>query len=280
METSQQELDRGTSQEHMRCPSCGGLNRADAEWCGQCLRRFAPRPEPEPEPSPEALEEAPDNPGPRQLDAGAAPEEAWVAQPGGSAYASYIDTATDSDSEAPDVPAVPSKPPPPEAVGTKRGAFTVTETGVVWTCRSCDTENPLALSTCSVCGTRFADTVNEEASTRVERDPNTVAMISLFFPGAGHGYLGSWGQAVARGVLSIWVIFTAVMGIIQKSGLITVVFGFTALGLWLLAAHDSYREAQHNPTAVILKGKTFMYLVLGLLFLLMVLLMGAGIRAS
>jgi hypothetical protein len=26
----------------VRCPSCGGLNALDADWCGQCNRRFRP----------------------------------------------------------------------------------------------------------------------------------------------------------------------------------------------------------------------------------------------
>jgi len=31
--------------ELVRCPSCGSLNDADAEWCGQCHARFEPEPE-------------------------------------------------------------------------------------------------------------------------------------------------------------------------------------------------------------------------------------------
>jgi hypothetical protein len=30
----------------VRCPACGGLNPTRADWCGQCLRRFAPEPSP------------------------------------------------------------------------------------------------------------------------------------------------------------------------------------------------------------------------------------------
>ena len=48
----------------------------------------------------------------------------------------------------------------------------------------------------------------------------------------------------------------------------------------MLSAHDAYREASHEPKSVILKGQTFMYVVLGLLMLLIVLLMGAGMKAS
>ena len=37
--------------ETKRCPHCGGSNPVDAEWCGQCLERFTPKPAPEPEPA-------------------------------------------------------------------------------------------------------------------------------------------------------------------------------------------------------------------------------------
>ena len=207
-----------------------------------------------------------------------------------SAYAAYIDDGRAAAlipvpaAPAPEgAPAVPeAKTPPPEAVGTKRGAFKVTPEGIVWTCKSCDTDNPIALQACGVCGTQFANTLREEKSTRVERDPGTVAMFSLFMPGAGHAYMGMWGQAIARGILQIWVLFTTLMGALQKGGstVIVMVFGMASVALWALAAHDAYREATHEPKSVILKGRAFMYVVLGLLMVLIVLLMGAGMKAT
>ena len=286
METSQRELDSTTQQEHMRCPSCGGLNRAGADWCGQCLRRFTAPPAPVSEAPPEEMiAPAVETPAPATAPVA---EQAPVADPAPSAYAAYID----DDQAAAVLEAVPggfdgtelpaAKPPPPEMVGTERGAFKVRPTGIVWTCKSCDTENPLALQICSVCGTQFANTLKEEKPKTTERDPGTVAMYSLFMPGAGHAYMGMWGQAIARGILQVWVLFTAMMGAIQKGGsnIIVIVFGLASVVLWALAAHDAYREATHEPKAVILKGRAFMYLVLGLLVLLIVLLMGAGMKAS
>lgn len=106
-----------------------------------------------------------------------------------------------------------------------------------------------------------------------------VALYSLFFPGAGHWYLDMRGQAVARGVLSVWVIFTALLAAIQGSLLLAIPFAIAAFALWVLAAHDSYREARGETGAVILKGRMFMYIVFGLLLLMVVLLVGAGLRA-
>lgn len=245
--------------ETKRCPHCGGSNPVNAEWCGQCLERFV---EPEPEPVPEAIAEAPA--------AVQGAEEDMALAAGASAAA----TAAPTDATAAQTP-----PPPTAAVGTKHGAFTVREQGVVWTCDRCETENPLDTPICEVCGTSFAEVMRPKVE-RPERDPGTAALVSLFFPGAGHAYLGLWGQGIARGVLSLWVLFVVLVSVLQKgsgSGLIAATFGLVAFGLWAAAAHDAYREARHEESAVLLKGKVFLYLVLGLLALLMALLVGAGL---
>jgi len=41
---------------------------------------------------------------------------------------------------------------------------------------------------------------------RAEHDPGTAAVWSLLLLGAGHAYSGLWGQAIARGVVSLWEI--------------------------------------------------------------------------
>lgn len=242
--------------ETKRCPHCGGSNPVNAEWCGQCHQRFV---EPEPEPVPET---------PPVVAAAVQGAEGDVAVAGEAIAA-----------EASGAPGVLGPPPPTAAVGTRHGSFTVREQGVVWTCDRCDNENPLDSPVCAVCGTSFAEVMRPPVE-RVERDPGTAAMISLFFPGAGHGYLGMWGQAIARGVLSLWVLFVVLVSVLQRgagSTLIAVTFGLAAFALWAIAAHDAYREAQHQESAVLLKGKVFLYLVLGLLALLMVLLVSAGL---
>ncbi len=242
--------------ETKRCSHCGGLNAVTADWCGQCLERFTPKPAP--------VDAAPP-----------APVEGQFLAP--QAPGSTLTAPQPSNAEA-----TSTEPPPAAAVGTTRGAFTVREHGVVWTCSRCDTENPLDSQICSVCGTSFAEVVRPKVE-RPERDPGTAALVSLFLPGAGHGYLGLWGQAVARAVLSLWVIFVVVISLLQRgqagSTLISGVFGLAATGLWAVAAHDAYREARNEQSLVLLKGKGFLYVVLGLLVLLLVLLMSSGLRA-
>jgi hypothetical protein len=239
--------------ERIRCPNCGALNAADAEWCNQCLTVFSPQ-EPEPEPEPEAE-----------------PARAEVAVPVAPA-GSDVALASDPDT----APAAPAQP-----VATKTvGAFTVSDAGITWTCSVCDSVNPLDASVCGVCGALFAETVREKPEV-VERDPNMAAMLSLFFPGAGHAYIGQWGQATARGIISLWALLVVTIAVFSKdqpgSKTIALIFGLVAIGLWLLAAHDAYREAKHEPQQVILKGRVFLYLVLALLTLLMGLLMATSL---
>lgn len=173
--------------------------------------------------------------------------------------------------------------PPAAAVGTERGAFKVTEHGIVWRCVRCDSENPVDASVCSTCGAPIGETLRPPEPERPQRDPNTVALVSLFFPGAGHAYIGMWGQAIARASISLWVIFTALMGAVQKDikggSILAIVFGLAAFALWALAAHDSYREARRERSLVILQGRRFLYTVMGLLGLLFLLLVGTALTA-
>ena len=232
----------------IRCPHCGGLNLADAQWCGQCLKPFAPA-ESETRAATTAV----------ATDAPAAPGE---------------ETA----------PAVaPSVTAGRAAASGESRAISVSAEGIVWTCPTCETENPIDSFVCSVCGTTFAQMVHPEPE-RPERDPNTTALISLFFPGAGHAYLGMWSEAIARAVVSVWAIAVALIAAYageEASGrLITILFGLVAFGIWGVTAHDAYRSARHEKNRVILKGRGFLFLVLGLLGLLLLIVVGSALNAS
>jgi hypothetical protein len=153
--------------------------------------------------------------------------------------------------------------------------------GINWACKNCDTVNSMDTDTCSVCGMSFADLLRPPPPDRPKRDPNTVALISLFWPGAGHGYIGNWGQAIARAVVSFWVLIVTAVSYGQSGiGAMTTIFGGIAFGLWAIAAHDSYQEASNAPSKVILRPKYFLWLVLGLLVLLMGMLLMQGLQAN
>src|SRR5918992_3019052 len=255
--------------EKTRCPSCGALNAADAEWCNQCLERFV-KPEPKPAargPAPPPPLEVVEDPLGTPIDVGLPFDRDAARAGGGPAAESAPPTSTIT--------------PPQQAVGTERGAFRVKEDGVVWMCSRCESENPLEVEVCRVCGSCVAETVRPKVE-RPERDPGTAALLSLFIPGAGHAYVGLWGQGIARAVVSMWVIVVLVVSFLQRgeagAGLIAVVFGLVASALWAVAAHDAYREARREEALVLLKGRAFLYLVLGLLVLMLILMTVAGVR--
>jgi ribosomal protein L40E len=228
-----------TMSDQKRCPQCGGLNPLGAEWCGQCLARFiAPAPPPPPEP----------------------------------------DAVLGELNDLPELEARSGEAPAP----VRRGAFIVAGHDVSWTCPLCDNDNPLDAAACEVCGRPFGDLVREAEPERATRDANTAALLSLFMPGAGHYYVGKKGEGVARAILSLWVLgVTFVTGIYGNGALSiagAIVFGLVAFGLWVVAAHDAFREARGEGGVVILKGRLYLYLVMVLLCLLMVLLVGTALQ--
>jgi hypothetical protein len=226
-----------------RCPACGGLNKRSAEWCGQCFQRFA---------SDDSRSAAADEPAGTTSQVASAPS--------------------------------PPPPPPSGVQGASRDAssvpssatgqtFSVTDKGIIWTCSRCNNANDFSLSACSVCGAPFSELIREPGSDRPQRDPGIVAIASLVLPGAGHAYLGLWGQAIARAVISVWVVTVTLFAIFQggRPALVTaLMFGVVAVALWLVAAHDSYREAQGDGRSTLLKDRHFLYVVLGLLLMSMI----------
>ena len=238
----------------LRCPECGATNKPDAQWCGQCLTKFAASAPPPPPPPPATTQENGD---------GLA--DVTPLHPGVSEQA---------DDEF--------KPLTTKTQQVGAGSVTVAEDGISWTCARCDTSNELSANICRVCGAKFAQAIQAEEDLRPQRDANTVALVSLFMPGAGHAYLGMWGEAVARAVISMWVVAVAIFAAVQaapQAKIMAVLFGLIATGLWMLAAHDSYREASNAPRMVLLKGKFFLYLVLGLLTLSIVMIFATVLGA-
>ena len=253
----------------IRCPKCEGLNRAGAQWCGQCLERFVP-PKPLEIPGGSADGGPPPPPPPPGH---SRPEAALLselvaneplgtepAQPGAARTASAASYSSHS------------------ADGK---AFLVGADGISWACKHCETVNSIETETCSVCGMSFADLLRPPGPDKPKRDPNTVALISLFWPGAGHGYIGEWGQAIARAVVSLWVLIVTGVSLVQSGvGAMATIFGGVAFGLWAVAAHDAFQEASNAPGRVILRPKYFLWLVLGLLVLLMGMLTVQGLQAN
>lgn len=152
----------------------------------------------------------------------------------------------------------------------------------MWTCGVCESSNPIEERVCAVCDANIAETLRPQEDKAPQRDPSTTALYSLFWPGAGHAYLGLWGQAIARGIVSLWVLAAAVVTAVQNGPFqpFPLMFAAISLGLWLVAAHDSYREARREPALVLLKDRYLLFVVLGVLGLLFVMLLVQGLQAS
>ena len=254
--------------EEVRCPKCGGLNRAGAEWCGQCLERFVP---------PKPLEI-------RGATAGGGTPPPPPPPPGLTQPLDILSELSHNEpSQLPFLDNEPSptdgkKPLPELPSGTTLGVGTG---GINWACKHCETVNSIETQECSSCGMPFADLLRPPAVVRPKREPNMVALISLFWPGAGHGYLGDWGQAISRGIVSFWVLVVAAVAYAQSGlGVMTLLFGAISFGFWAVTAHDAFQEASNAPNKVILRGKYLVYLVVGILFLLMGTLVIEGLQAN
>jgi Double zinc ribbon len=202
-----------------RCPNCGALVSAEAEWCGQCYEPLRHATEP-----PLAPAMAPADAKPEPVDA--TPEAAdrtAAREPGGIR---------------------PSLQMTVDVAGIE-----LTESGTVWTCPGCEQKNPMALSTCPVCGTPFAR-LFQEPETTPHVEPGRALALSLVLPGLGHWKLGRKGDAVARIVLFVWSFGSALMLAFVRSGkglgplasLFLLFIGSTLI-LWLVSALDAYRIA-------------------------------------
>ncbi|HYN35582.1 MAG TPA: hypothetical protein VEV82_01260 [Actinomycetota bacterium] len=289
-----------------RCPHCGASNKYDARWCGQCLEKFDM---PDTEDAPVALDAAkllssladdtltsmpvvksfePAN-GTSDVRPDPAPTKWTSESPAESVPLLEGRDATPKPLHAaPPVPATPQGGAPEGATktpgtGGDTGAFNVGEDGITWTCLRCKSVNAMAESVCTACGTTFAEAIKPPEPKGPKRDPKTTAIVSLFLPGAGHAYLGMWPEGIARAIISTWVVVMTIFSAMQGAGpaqTMSFLFGFVATGLWLVSAHDAYREAEGRANYILLKRSFFLYLVVGLLLMSMVMIFAAALGAQ
>jgi hypothetical protein len=234
-----------------RCPNCGGLVGADADWCGQCFARLDRAGGP-----PSAPEAArPTAP------LGEPPEDVQLAEAWSPRQAAV---------EA-------------EAGGGDRGPVRRTAQGLVWTCPRCDLVNPIESRICTRCGARFESLFSRpEPGPRI--DPGRAARLSLLFPGAGHIAAGRTADGVARAVVFGWVALTVVAILVMRGGfrpgpLLPVVLLYLAAAavVYGVTAVDARRAVEGEPP--LLTSRMLLYgvgvlilLTVGIMFLL-------GVRA-
>jgi hypothetical protein len=234
-----------------RCPNCGGLVGADAEWCGQCYARLD-------QPS-----EAPPQP------AGAArPQEGPDQGPPGS---------------VPEAGAPTTTAPPSRLAGGGRGPVRRSSQGLIWTCPRCDLENPIETRICSRCGVRF-ESLFAQPDQRPRVDPGRAARLSLLFPGAGHIAAGRTAEGVARAVIFGWAALTVLAILVMRGGFrpgpllpLVLLYVAAAAGLYGITAVDAGRAAQGEPQ--LLSSRILLYGVGGLILLTVAIMFLLGMRS-
>lgn len=242
-----------------RCPNCGGLVGANAEWCTQCLTRLnggEARPDmDEPAPAPSV----PDAAGQRN-----------EAQP-------------EPEPPPPRGPS-PSRPTPrsSEAEAAER-VVRAKGDRIVWDCPLCGTENPIEVPICSACGTPFRR-VLQEPEEPIGVDPGRAAMLSLVFPGLGHFVARRRGEGIARAIIFAFALATGLASLSAvRSGspgpyLPLVVLTLGAAGvLYVASTMDAGRAVRREPQ--LLQTRVLLYGAAGLMLLVVGLLTVAALQA-
>jgi RNA polymerase subunit RPABC4/transcription elongation factor Spt4 len=227
--------------ETRRCPNCGALVAADAEWCGQCYQPLRSAVDAEPPSDAEHLASA--DPG-TTASAGAEDATGRSARAGATAGATL------------------------ETPGG--GVVEIADGGrATWTCPICQEVNELDRAFCRVCGTPFAR-LFAEPEPPPQVDPERAAVWSLAFPGLGHWRLNRKADAVARFVLFGWTFGTLAVIVVSrfgKGGLgptlpLVALFAFAALTVYVLSALDAYRIANRDDPLV--SSRTLLWASAGL----------------
>jgi hypothetical protein len=255
-----------------RCPHCGGLVAADAEWCGQCLNRLSDAPA---EPSAAVETAAPDATEPRTVEPEDALREGMPVD-----ELDHLDDEALAEPELESVPR-PSAPRRPRAYGTPAHPFRMVDGRMVWSCPVCDQENPMEIITCPRCGASFGELFKGERSREPVSAPTAITR-SLLLPGLGHIAAGQTAEGIARGVMFLWVM-GSLIGILLVKGdgssstvrSFLLIYGALAAGLYVATAMDAGRAARRQPPLIPLRW--LFYGAMGLMAVTVaVLLMGVG----
>lgn len=211
-------MEESGEAEH-RCPNCGALAVADAEWCWRCFQRLAA-----PEPPPKA--EAPE----------AEPKAESAAEPKGDGVEPGVPARPDLDQD-PDVP----HPKPAAKV-------------LAWPCAACGHENGIELEVCERCGTSFAALMKSD-----EKPPDVPPQLafrrSLIYPGLGHAMVGRSLDGIARGALFAMLLMMLIIVLLSGfsgvlSWVVLALFIAMCLVVYLETAWEAYRLASGDPPLI------------------------------
>ncbi len=121
-----------------------------------------------------------------------------------------------------------------------------------WTCRVCDTANPVEASACSACHTSIFD-VFGGGDAQAVITPGAAVAWSLLVPGWGHARAGQGllGAAIG-GVVVLSAVFGAALWQTGMSGF-GIALVLAAVGVYLVAALDAFRWASGQAEETLLR---------------------------
>lgn len=209
----------GRVSEERRCPTCGALVAADAEWCGQCYSSLRP-PAPAAEPVAGPSHDVPPPPAAPGAGPGSGPGGVSVATPGG-------------------------------------GGVEVAHGRASWDCPVCGERNLIEAPACAVCQTPFGRLFEEpEQGPRLE--PRAAALWSLVFAGLGHWKAGQRVDGFGRMVVFAWTLGTVIVivtsrpdqGGMGSAFALLALYAGAAIAIYALSAIDAYRAAAGDEPLV------------------------------
>ena len=119
-------------------------------------------------------------------------------------------------------------------------------TGAGWTCKSCDSPNPIDSNECTVCGASIYNTFGAEEKERPDVEPRSILLWALFLPGMGHAKTGN---GLLGLTLAALILFSGIAAASFASGSQVAAasfFGIAHLGLWAVSVVDALSLANGN----------------------------------
>ncbi|MDX1657547.1 MAG: hypothetical protein R3343_01890 [Nitriliruptorales bacterium] len=234
----------------MRCPTCNARNTDSAEWCSQCFAPLKTEPEPPP-PADEQVATATQSP-------------------------SQLEPATSTE-QAGDAAAAPDVSSGPLLAG--EGRFRHTDEGLDWRCQTCDTWNPIEVTTCTVCGKAFGQDLADEPDVNQDVSETTALVASAAAPGLGHILLGRSASGLARSatwllwlVGGLWLLFEARSAGSSPVPALPLLAG--ALVIWVASPVDAVL-LRRGEDRELLSPRVFLWLVVGVIAALLVTFLAA-----
>lgn len=257
-----------------RCDQCQAVNTATAQWCTQCYTPFGSVKGPAAPSAPAPSAPAPSAPAPSAPATN--PTAAPSAPAPGPAPGSPASAPAPSPGSAPRQSPAPSQKsvPNPDSLTDTQIAAMLSQgrlgepiaepspqvdapgiaDGATWTCRSCESANPLEVDVCHACGISIFDGFGG-ADDAVPNLTLNEATLWALIPGAGHMKMGHalWGLIILVAVVTLWI-FGVWLGVSDSLGT-GLVFMAVALGLLAVSVVDA-RTLASGGSRLILAPRT------------------------